>query len=148
MNRGDLVTLWDGDSPWRLASCTPEGLWRCERPDNPRLWVLSPRCFIRPYASRGARDTDPATSHLAAQQAAAVAAGNRRKVLEVLAASDGPMSDFDLATALDMLPTSVGKRRGELRDEGLVEQADRAGVSHVGSPCIRWQLTEAGRRVP
>lgn len=89
-----------------------------------------------------ARTTDPDTSHAAAL---AVRRDRYAEVLAVLAC--GPASDFDLARATGIKQTSIGKRRGELRDWGLVAEHDQLGVSDTGSPCIRWTLTDLGREL-
>lgn len=87
-----------------------------------------------------ARLTDPITS---LEAALSVERGKARedyaRVLDLLAAH-GPLSDFDLARMTGTKQTSIGKRRGELRDAGLVVEHDRAGVSDTGSPCLRWAL--------
>lgn len=89
-----------------------------------------------------ARNTDPDTSHSAAL------AARRDRYAEVLAVlACGPASDFDLARATGIKQTSIGKRRGELRDWGLVAEHDQLGVSDTGSPCIRWTLTDLGREL-
>jgi hypothetical protein len=41
--------------------------------------------------------------------------------------------------------TSVGKRRGELRDLGLIEDSNTARPAPSGALAIVWRLTEAGR---
>ena len=96
-----------------------------------------------PSRATNARGTDPATSHLAA---ASVTEQARRdihtRVLAILA--EGPASDFDLAARTGLKQTSVGKRRGELRDMGYVTELDHQGVSDTGSSCVRWTLTSAG----
>lgn len=68
-----------------------------------------------------ARTSDIETSHLAAQDAAGKARSNRRRALEVLGylGAEGA-TDFELADLTGLQQTSVGKRRGELRDMGLV----------------------------
>jgi len=94
---------------------------------------------------RRARNTDPDTSHAAAKT---ITPDRQRAahtlILELLAAH-GPLSDFRLAFLMGSKQTSAGVRRGELRDAGLVEAHDRAGVSDTGSACIRWALTATGR---
>lgn len=88
-----------------------------------------------------ARLTDPVTS---LDAALSVERGKARedyaRVLDLLA-QHGPLSDFDLARLTGIKQTSIGKRRGELRDAGLVQEFDRLGVSDTGSACLRWALT-------
>ena len=105
-------------------------------------WNPAPEIQVSADAP-AARWTDPATSHEAAASTEQKRRDAHRSVLAILAA--GPASDFDLAASTGLKQTSIGKRRGELRDAGLVCEHDRAGVSDTGSACIRWALTEAGR---
>jgi len=79
------------------------------------------------------------------------AAGNRRTALARLYnAGRNGLTDFDLAAQTGVQQTSIGKRRGELRDAGLVCRArteDGTGVSRpspTGSPAAVWVLSAAG----
>jgi len=144
VNRGDLVTLWGGTAWYRLTSRGADGYWACERVNDPTN-VQHAKESAMTLVPAKARHTDPDTSHEAAERASAHAEGDRRRVLALLA-EHGPLTDFDLARLTGRKQTSVGVRRGELRDAGLVEQHDRSGVSDTGSPCIRWTLTSAGRQ--
>lgn len=97
-----------------------------------------------------ARLTDPDTSH---EAAASVTDVQRRKVyravLEALV-EHGPSTDHDLARYVSgklghpIGQTSVGVRRGELRDSGLVENSGHKGRTPTGAKAIRWALTPAG----
>ena len=70
-----------------------------------------------------ARFTDPETSHEAARDAQRSAATNRDLALLALhQTGERGATDFDLETLTGVKQTSIGKRRGELRDAGLVEQ--------------------------
>jgi hypothetical protein len=96
-----------------------------------------------------ARNSDPVTSHIAADRAGMKASHNRLMVLRHLIAS-GPMTDFELAAVCGIQQTSIGKRRGECRDWYLVEQHKEDGEavtrkSPSGSPALVWGITEAGR---
>lgn len=55
-----------------------------------------------------ARNSDPVTSHLAADRAGMKASHNRLMVLRHLIAG-GPMTDFELAEACGIQQTSIGK---------------------------------------
>lgn len=63
-----------------------------------------------------------------------------------------PMSDFDLAAVTGWLATSIGKRRGECRDNNLVRalRDDKGelikGKSPMGSNVMMWEITESGRQ--
>lgn len=86
----------------------------------------------------GARKSDPDTSHAAAAKI------RSRKVYEdVLAVlREGPATDFEIAACLGGQQTSLGKRRGELRDAGLVQDSGERRASPSGSPAIVWKLRE------
>lgn len=91
------------------------------------------------------RATDPETSRLAAADAAVHAGTNRAAVLQVLRLHPDGLTDFELAKLVGLQQTSAGKRRGELRDLGLVVPAtDEAGhtlkrPAPSGSLAIVWR---------
>lgn len=97
----------------------------------------------------GARNADPSTSLDAANHAAKWAHKGRLEVLILL--MEGPMTDFQLSDRSGKVQSSIGKRRGELRDQGYVEIAtdetgqEIKGVSPTGSACLVWRLTASGR---
>lgn len=97
----------------------------------------------------GARNSDPETSHAAAADAAMKASHGRLRVLQHLAAN-GPMTDFELADSTCVIQTSIGKRRGECRDHGLVAAVLDRGTavsrkSPSGKAATVWQITDKGR---
>lgn len=85
-----------------------------------------------------ARSTDPVTSHLAAIDASSRAQTNRDLALATLRSHPSGLTDFDLADLTGIAQTSIGKRRGELRDAGLVEDSGRHRPSPSGSAAIVW----------
>jgi hypothetical protein len=89
---------------------------------------------------RAARVTDPDTSHAAAADASGNAATHRARALRELRAvyPDG-LTDFELAARLNLQQTSIGKRRGELRDAGLVEDSGTRRPAPSGSASIVWR---------
>jgi DNA-binding transcriptional ArsR family regulator len=87
----------------------------------------------------GARATDPDTSHAAAADAAVNAATHRARALaELRAAGCLGLTDFELADRTGLQQTSIGKRRGELRDAGLVRDSGQRRPSPSGSAAIVW----------
>ena len=107
----------------------------------PPSYILSPT----------ARNTDPITSHQAARaQTPAKVRSEHRLVLELLRWE--PLTDFDLAERASQTlqrkvkSVSIGKRRGELRDLGLVADSGLKGRSDTGSAAVRWCLTDAGHK--
>ena len=92
----------------------------------------------------GARTTDPETSHLAAGKSPSLRASDRRKALLVHAAHPSGLTDFELGRLMQRQQTSAGKRRGELRDGGLIEQTDLRRPAPSGSSAIVWRITDAG----
>jgi len=91
-----------------------------------------------------ARRTDPDTSHAAAARSTTRAGADRDLVLRVLADHPAGLTDFELAAHAGRQQTSLGVRRGELRDSGLVESAGVTRPSPSGSAAQVWRLTAAG----
>lgn len=90
-----------------------------------------------------ARNTDPETSHQAARRVLSTKANDQALVLRILAdVTDA--TDFEIAQIAGRQQTSLGKRRGELRDAGLVEFAGFTRPSPSGSPARVWKITPAG----
>jgi hypothetical protein len=88
------------------------------------------------YAAQGFRNTDPDTSYQAALRNVSGRYTDRRKALAALsAAGEGGLTDFELASRIGRQQTSAGKRRGELRDLGLV--ADGGPHEPAQPPCRR-----------
>ena len=98
-----------------------------------------------------ARNTDPDTARDAALS---VSDAHKRRLYDHILAlifEHGPMTDYELAKRLTqrlgepIIATSAGKRRGELRDMGLVFDTKFKGPTETGPrKGIRWGLTPAG----
>lgn len=96
-----------------------------------------------------ARGTDPETSHEAAKDATFKATKNCVLALKTLHRF-GPLTDFELASRTGLQQTSIGKRRKDCQDAGLVtnllkengEKVKRPAPS--GSSALVWTLTEKG----
>jgi len=96
-----------------------------------------------------ARNTDLETSHEAARDATFKASKHRIFALDALNRF-GPLTDFELATRTGLQQTSIGKRRKECQDAGLVtvllgasgEKIKRPAPS--GSSALVWVLTAEG----
>jgi hypothetical protein len=95
------------------------------------------------------RSTDPETSRMAAAKAARHAATDRDRAFCILV-EDGPCTDYELAAGFErrgwpIAPgnTSAGKRRGELRDAGLVAPL----LDAEGKPVRRLTPNGASARV-
>jgi hypothetical protein len=97
--------------------------------------------------ARNARSSDPSTSHAAARRGLSVRASDRRKVLFVHYDNPDGLTDFELADRVGRQQTSAGKRRGELRDAGYIEDALIRRLAPSGSSAIVWRITLQGRRV-
>ena len=91
-----------------------------------------------------ARTTDPDTSHDAAAQAVPRKHTDQQLVLRIHAHFPDGLTDFELADIADRQQTSLGVRRAELRDMGLVERTDLRRPSPSGSPAIVWRITRLG----
>lgn len=93
-----------------------------------------------------ARNTDPVTSHQAAQRHPFKRQKDCLAVLIVHSHHPAGLTDFELAHMMRRQQTSVGKRRGELRDSGLIEETEIKRKSPSGSPALVWRITEAGMK--
>jgi len=96
-----------------------------------------------------ARSTDPETSHEAARDASKKAPNHRLIALQAL--SDyGPMTDYELADKTGLQQNSIGKRRKDCQDVGLVDFYSPNGEKErrqtpSGSSAYVWQITNQGR---
>lgn len=88
---------------------------------------------------RHVRRTDPDTSHHAARATRGNAPTNRAIALDTLRRFPAGLTDFELAEITGLQQTSIGKRRGELRDAGLVRDSGQRRPSPSGSPSIVWE---------
>jgi hypothetical protein len=96
------------------------------------------------WAERAARRSDPHTSHKAARRTPSLRARDRRRVLLTHALNPHGLTDFELADRVGRQQTSAGKRRGELRDFGYIEETDRTRPAPSGASAIVWRVTPAG----
>lgn len=95
---------------------------------------------------RGARNTDPDTSHEAAK---VERQRDRDRALDLHKSHPDGLTDFELADLMGRQQTSAGKRRGELRDLGLIRDTGRRRAAPSGSKAIVWQfIQEEDRRRP
>lgn len=85
-----------------------------------------------------ARKSDPETSHKAARLENL--SRDRAMVLRAHEQHPDGLSDFELAALLGRQQTSVGKRRCELRDMGLIVDSGKKRPAPSGSPAIVWRL--------
>jgi hypothetical protein len=85
------------------------------------------------------RDSDPSTSHHAAQRTHG-RGKSRRRVYAALRENPAGLTDFELAKLTGLQQNSAGKRRGELRDEGKVEDSGERRPSPTGTRAIVWRI--------
>lgn len=101
------------------------------------------------FNAPNARATDPETSHEAAGDAAFKASKHRVLALKMLSRY-GPLTDFELASRTGLQQTSIGKRRKDCQDAGLVTNLSREDGEKVrrlttsGSSALVWMLTAKG----
>jgi hypothetical protein len=107
---------------------------------------VNPADIFEPFEG-GVRWTDPSTSWQAAFRDLMRRAGDRVLALKVHYARPHGLTDFELGVLMYRQQTSAGKRRGELRDLGLIEATDRRRNAPSGSPAIVWVITANGRQV-
>lgn len=91
-----------------------------------------------------ARNTDPETSHRASERVKRFSINDRRHVLIVHSHHPAGLTDFELAKLCDRQQTSVGKRRGELCWDGMIETTNERRPAPSGSPAIVWRITTRG----
>lgn len=91
-----------------------------------------------------ARATDPETSHQAADDAKRNVRMTRAQVLLAHASHPGGLTDYELADIVGLQQNSAGKRRGDLRDAGLIEATNIRAPGPSGSSCIVWRITREG----
>ena len=93
------------------------------------------------------RRTDPETSVDAAFDHPATRRGDQERVRAALrTAGAAGLTDYELAAVLERQQNSAGKRRGELRDAGLVCDSGRRRPAPSGSRAIVWILVEFLKR--
>jgi len=95
----------------------------------------------------GARRTDPDTSQQAAEQTPNLRRHDRRLALLEHDRHPGGLTDFELGDLIGRQQTSAGKRRGELRDYGLIADSGARRPAPSGSSAIVWIITAEGRRM-
>jgi len=96
------------------------------------------------------RPTDPVTSFEAAVNTSQKAPNHRLIALQALL-QHGPMTDFELAEKTALQQTSIGKRRKDCQDAGLVDFYMLGGEKErrktpSGSSAYVWQITELGKQ--
>lgn len=84
------------------------------------------------------------SARAAARAALPTSGSQRRRVLDLLMAQ--PATDEDIAKALDMNPSSVRPRRGELVEGGWIHESSLQATTDAGLAAIVWEPTVAGRR--
>jgi len=88
-----------------------------------------------------ARNSDPETSHLAAEGAHRTAHAFREECYRALmVAGPAGLTDFELADRVGRQQTSAGKRRGELVTRGVVEDSGQRRRTPSGSTAIVWRV--------
>lgn len=94
------------------------------------------------------RIPDAVTSIAAAKDAKANAETNRQLALRLIRESADGLTDFDLADLTGLQQNSIGKRRTELVQLGLVTNSGRRRPSWTGSQAIVWVAVENPPHTP
>lgn len=98
---------------------------------------------LDPFAWQpAARKADPETSHAAASEHQETRARDRNTALTIHRAHPAGLTDFELADLMGRQQTSAGKRRGELRDMGLIEDSGERRPSPSGSSAVVWRIVQ------
>ncbi len=87
------------------------------------------------------RNADPDTSKEAGRR---VLSRDRFLALQIHAENPGGLTDFELGDLMKRQQTSAGKRRGELRDNGLIEDTGERRTAPSGARAIVWAVTQRG----
>lgn len=91
---------------------------------------------------------DPETSVVAAVAAGLRAPSQRRRVLLALvAAGVRGCTDYELGESLNIVRTSAGKRRLELRELGLCRLSGVRRPTDTTTPAVVHEVTELGQQV-
>jgi DNA-binding MarR family transcriptional regulator len=97
-----------------------------------------------------ARNNDPETSHEAAADVSFRASAHRLLALKTFDRY-GALTDYELAARTGLQQNSIGKRRKDCQDAGMVERLFDADGNSIkrpapsGSMALVWTLTEKGR---
>lgn len=135
-------TLW-ATRQQAEANCPPGGT--VQHVPNTTSWLAVPPATTVPAAWTGAaRNTDPATSHQAATHVNRD--NDQALVLRIHAAHPDGLTDFELADLCNRAQTSLGKRRGELRDAGYIEDTGGTRPAPSGAAATVWRITPQGIR--
>lgn len=101
------------------------------------LYAMTIAADLFSWVGPGARKSDPDTSQ---SMASVDRSKDREAVLAVHREHPKGLTDFELAEIMGRQQTSVGKRRCELRDQGLIENSGLKRPSPSGSNAIVWRL--------
>ncbi len=88
---------------------------------------------------RRSRATDPATSKEAARRSHGLAGEHRRKILAALADGIARTAD-EIAPLVDLDRHQVGRRLGEMRDDGLIVATGEVRETPRGRAAQCWGL--------
>lgn len=121
-------------------------------PGSEHTWAVfaadqSPADFPNWFPAPAARASDPVTSHQAAQRVTRTAASDRALVLRIHQQYTSGLTDFELAEMAGRQQTSLGKRRGELRDLGLIRDSGLKRPAPSGALAVVWVITDDGRSI-
>lgn len=120
-----------------------ERRWRCD-PINGGGHIIIPTSALEPVSSSGlARNSDPDTSH-AAPLTLDLSADRTRVLLTHAKHAEHGLTDFELAEIHGRAQTSLGKRRGELRDCGLIAATEARRPAPSGAMSTVWRITSDG----
>ena len=126
--------------------CGGKGCMFCDNGREPEPPTVLARVRLTPDPSKNVRKTDPHTSHMAAYEHPKFRQTLRGRVLVALQnAGWHGLTDDELAMVLGHPLNSVNKRRGELRDQGLVVDSGRRRKTASGSLAIVWVVEQYAR---
>jgi hypothetical protein len=132
-----------GELLWEVGEPDADGLFEVRRGDT--FGYVHPKFLV---FVGGARHTDPDTAHNA--YATLQHLSDKQRLVMRLLGTYGPLTDDGLSEraaqhGVNMIPTSIGKRRRELEESGLVINSGDRAPTRRGVSAILWTLTAAGR---
>ncbi len=99
----------------------------------------SPTAGLPLFKPPGARQSDPDTSHIAAERHTEAAGAQRKKIMDTLR-NEGPQTADSLDSLIGWRDTTAGRRLKELLKADLVVMTDVRADTRSGRPARVWKL--------
>lgn len=135
--------LEGGTAVWDVGEQDADGLYHISR--GAIFGWVHPKFLV---FIGGARNTDPDTAHNA--YATLQHLSDKHRLVLRLLRMYGPLTDDGLSEhaaqhGVELIPTSIGKRRREMEESGFVVNSGHRAPTRRGVSAILWTLTDLGR---